>query len=508
MTKKGNVLGVCAVTAAMAASLAFGPSLLTNQAKGLTGADIAYNTQYENTLKSIENNYNITFTNYDLYTSVAKQLGTNFNIEQLRDIESLKIDINTFENKDLSDLKYFTNLKKIELCNGVVDCSDLMYNQKLNQVIFSYCDVSNTCNLPNTITSLRINNCRVIDSTVSVPYDTEQLYLNSTVSNKIYVKNPGKLSVFSFAGYGFLDIADLKDCTNLKYLYLSQCPNVLHSEYLKNIEEDCKINLDEFCCVWANPDTISDIPSNYKKLMRELDQIANSLTNSQMTDEEKVEHLTMYVTAQIEYDHDCLGDDEASKSQLTDYNSRPITYALDGNRGVCVGYATLFKALANRVGLNSYQPDSINHTWNMVKLESDSEYRAYDLTQLDNHYVATGTFTSTTVDGEHTVRDYILDNREDELLFYGFNYQEANAANYSYNTNVEYIEVTNYNDQIGYINPNSSSNQKEKAQIRAKIFLGEAGIVLLLSYLKNIIKPKRKTRRRNQVKRRTPYQYR
>lgn len=500
MKKTGKTIGVCAVGAAMAVSLLFGPEVLANHTLGYTSSDIAYNSEYESTLKSIRDNYNIQFINYDLYNCILNQLGHNFTVEELRNIESLTLDMRAFSNKDLSDLKYFTGLKRINLSNGVIDCSNFMYNQNLNEVTLTYCDVTNTKDIPNTVNSLRVDNCRITDTVLQIPYGAQEVYSGSTVFNKVRVKNPSGLQIFSFSGYSFFDLNDIKDCTNLRYLYLRQCPNISNPNVLNNFE-NCKVTLDEFCCVWGNPDCYEKLPKEYKKIMRDLDQIANSLTNSTLSDEEKVEQLTMYILAQIEYDFSCIGESDAQKEQLTDYNNRPISYAIYSNKGVCVGYATLFKALANRVGLDSYQPDSINHTWNMVKLASDNEYRAYDLTQLDNPYAVTGSFSDYVVDESHSSKDYILADQGDDLLFYNFDFRDANRSDYSYTTNVEKVDITDYDKSLGYINYDSSSSKKELNTIRCKLFLGEVGIIFLLITLSDMFSKNKNKQNKTKVKR-------
>lgn len=493
--KKKGMLGVCVVGSAMTLSLLIVPPMITNHQIGYTSSEVTKNAQYEATLKAINDNYNITFNNKDLYNSIVSQINGPFTVEKLRNIKNITIDLSTFSNKDLSDLQYFTGLESITFINGVIDCSCITYNQNLREAKFDMCDITNTSSLPNSISTLLLVNTRSIDGVISVPYETTHLHMSSSTCNKIFVKNPENLKRFTFTGYGFLDLADLKDCTNLTNITLNQCPNVTHPEYLKTISDKANLNLDEFCCVWGTPETIPNISKEYKRLMNELNNIANSLTNSTLSDEEKVNQIIMYVLNQISYDYDCLEENEQAEAQLTDYNRRPISNALSENKGVCVGYATLFKALANRLGIVSYQPDSINHTWNMVKLAGNDEYRGYDLTQLDHDYATVGTFDNAMNDYDNDTIDYMRSDSEEDLLFYDFDANAAVSASYNYETNIEPLNITSFDTSIGYVASNSKTRSMKEDFMRAKLLIGETAIALLIG---EVVSAKKKNQRKKE----------
>ncbi len=496
MKKLGKIVLTCATVGTMAFSIVYGPYLLaqTELPYEPTQAEVAYNTEFETTLKSIYDANDVTFVNRDFFQLVSKS-DTALTVEDLKAIRELQIDLSTFSSFDLSDLKYLPNLERLTISNGTVNCSDLMYNQKLTKFTLKDCDFSNTLSLPNSIDKMNIENSKATDSIINVPYYTKEVFIDNSVSNKINVKNPANLETFSYNGYGFLDIADLKDCTNLKFLYLTQCPNVYHPECLINFKKLTNAYIDEFCCVWGTPDCFPDLPNKYRKLMAKLNKIADSLYLPDYTDEEKIEHLTLFVTSQIEYDFSAIDDEDL----LTAYNTEPLNYALNGQTGVCVGYATLFKALANRMGLDSYQPDNINHTWNMVKTASSAEYRAYDMTKLDNRPIAIGTFGNVILDEDQKIPYYINYGHADELLFYDFDCNEAIAHEQNYQTNVENITVPEYDTTIGYVNINAPTNTQKNFDTRLKIAASETGILLIISIIKGMILSYRKPKKKKKV---------
>ncbi len=498
MSKSKNIIGLCAAATLITSTMLFAPHAIAKNAINYTGADLASNIEFVSTLESIEEDYDIVFNNYDLYTAIAEQVGTNFTVEKLRNIKTLRLDLTSFSNKDLSDLKYFTNLETLEIANGTVDCTNLLYNQNLTYVNFAYCDIHNSHELPNSISNLTLSNSRVIDSVLNVPYDTSSLSLVNSTLNKINFKHPEGLENFSFNGYSFLDLHDLKNCSNIKYISLRQCPNVRNPNVLGSFPKKTNIEVDEFCCIWGNQRMFNNIPSEYRSIMNKLDKIVESITSEDMTDAEKIEHLTVFTLAQIDYDYSSVAQTKEAEAMLTEYNTRPLTYALNSKSGVCVSFATFFQALANRVGLESYEPDSVNHTWNMVRLADEQVYYAYDLTQLDNPNAVTGTFDSMIIDSENDSRDYINDGRAEELVFYKFDYQQALDANFSYDTNVKLVDIPPIDTNIGYVNLDSPARGSEINHIRAQVLTADLAIIALVMCINDVIKKLKRNIRKHQ----------
>ena len=179
-----------------------------------------------------------------------------------------------------------------------------------------------------------------------------------------------------------------------------------------------------------------------------------------MPDEEKVRGITLNVASRIEYDYTVQNQEEIADQVSSEYNKYPITYALDGN-GVCINYACLFTALANRVGLENYQDISPKHTWNMAEI--DGEYRAFDITNIDGEYaILRGNNNQPYKNENQTYQYYFNLHDEDQLYYYNFNPDTVIGTDHKGEL-VELTEVGEYN--IGYVKNNIPTSTNERIEI-------------------------------------------
>lgn len=470
ITKKR--IGAAIVALGMATSIYFAPHIVN--AQNNTGAELSSDRSFAVYLEQIEEERNISFQNKELYEVLSKSVGAPLTIEKLRSITTLNLDI-TLNNQDLSDLKYLINLERLYINGNNVNCEDLKYNQNLSFIFFSDCHICNTQELPNTITRC------VFDSTVSdeafvIPYNTNEVCSYGTSLNKLYFKNPSALKSFTFSGYGFLDLENLSNCSNLESLEIRTAPNIRHPEYLSRLSAK-EMVLDEFCTLWVGNNVIKSLPidesskATFMNINNQLSDIINRIITPDMSEEEKINQIILYVINQIEYDYDALGETKEASAFCTQYNLYPLSYALSQNDGVCVGYATLFTALANRAGLTSYQPDSINHTWNMIKTIDDTTYRGYDLTMLDHTYTTLDQNGEIVYDQNTPSAYYIEAGDTSNLVYYDFDLSSIPSE--SYQTDIEVKDITVGDIKTGYLNQNTNKSQREDLIIRLKVLYAE-----------------------------------
>ena len=137
-----------------------------------------YDETFHSELEYLNNLDSITFQNVDLYniiSSKVKELNTN----TIKDIKTLTID-KPLTNTDLSDLKYLPNLKFLIIKNNTLDLSNLLYNQELTSLQLDNCIINNSESLPNSISSLYLNNCYITSGTLTTPYNLTSLFINLT----------------------------------------------------------------------------------------------------------------------------------------------------------------------------------------------------------------------------------------------------------------------------------------------------------------------------------------
>ena len=180
---------------------------------------------------------------------------------------------------------------------------------------------------------------------------------------------------------------------------------------------------------------------------------------------------------------------------INEYNLKPVTYALQNDDAICINYACLFAALANRLDLDSYQMFSLDHTWNIVKEES--EYKGYDLTFLESGPIVKLNDGKLGIVSDSKSEDLINEGKGNHLYFYEFNIDEFISDAHLADATPKEIEDTIIN--IGYINENSLVKLIEKNEVRlyrATTFLKSYLCLLLLTIGINIISQNKKTEKR------------
>lgn len=463
-----------------------------------TKADKVNNTYFVKELSSIEEDYNINFKNEELYKAIAEVIGSDFTIGDLRNIKSLTL--NNLTNNDLSDLKYLINLESLTISSSTLNASDLVYNQKLTSLNVISSTIKNSTDLPNTIRRLQLANVDVIDDILFIPYNTTDLRISGSYFSNLRLKNPSNLTTFSYESFSILDFNELETCENLISLNLRYCPNIKNSVILPTLPNLRFLYLDDYAAIWLSKETLSSLtsidPNTKEEILSqiiELDNLAESLVPYDMSDEEKVRNITLNVANTMQYDYSVNDSTTQAEERSQEYNKLPISYALEGY-GVCINYACLFQALANRVGLDSYQDISENHTWNMVEL--DDVYHAFDSTNIDgDQAVLKDEYNEPLLSLTEDYQYYFDNNQEDYLYYYDFN--PETVIDNSHNSLIrEPKTISEYN--IGYVSDTTPQAVADKLEIQVttlKKLLPLVPVTVILNIVLLIIEKKQKKRR-------------
>ncbi len=447
-----------------------------------TQEDLSNNIYFNNELTKISSSNEIIINNQEIYNILVSLVGEPLTKDKLSNITELTI--NHLDNNDLSDLKYLPNLYSITINDNDLNLQDLQYNQNLYYLEINNCTLHNTEYLPNSIEGLFIYYSSCSDNRFITPYYCKSLAFVSTSFNNLTLKNPSILENFILLGDAILDLNTFKDCLNLKEIYLLLCSNISNPYILTELPNLETIELDDYCPIWLNNEILEQLPlSNEDKIIygdeiTKLDNIANDLLKDNLSNEDKIRYITIYILEKLKYDENVLNSEEENIDLVHEYNLEPIKKALTEENAVCINYACLFKALANRLGLINYQLYSDNHTWNLIY--QDNELKCYDLTNLDSDTIAMIN-NELCIIADATSSEIIKDGKEDILYFYNFDPDEIKLSSYEWDNFPTQAEDTLVN--IGYINNNSLVKIVYKNKIRATITLKTLSNILCLSLL-------------------------
>lgn len=474
-----------------------------------TEEDLINNQKFLEELEQIEEEIP-TFTNHELYEYLKKILDKDtITQNDLLKIKELRID--NLLDSNLSDLKYLTNLENLTIVNlGHIDLEDLKYNLSLTNLAINKTTITNTNYIPNGVNDLYLYEVEITDANFVLPYYLTEVRIYKTNFTNLTLKTPHYLNKFVLQGDAFLDLTVFKDCTNLRELGLAHCSNIKNAYILNEIKCIDTIRIDDYAAIWLTQDIFDKANANDYKTsdtdeIREeiiyLDKLANTLVpDLNISDEEKIRIITLYVIRKLNYDSDVSLELDNHEEKTTEYNAKPIYHALYSDNVICANYAALFQALANRVGLDTYQLFSDNHTWNMVNI--NGTYQCVDTTFLDSEVVAykgVGRILSNTKDD--TTESLIATNREEELQYYGFDLNDFEIVssqshlathlpveNILKELNMGYVGKDNINVIITYKNKSYILNIKEFTTKLFFVMLLALNIISIKYLAKDIFK--------------------
>lgn len=444
-------------------TLATGISHFTTEAKfpqeeiPYTQEDTIRNLAFSKELSSIMRQ-DIVFSNPELEEIIKKELNAPITKENLLSIRSLDI-TTTLSNNDFSDLKYLPNLTSLTIYDNTINIEDIKYNQDLMFLSLNNCTISNTKYLPNAIETMFIDNSKITDQEVIIPYYATNIYFKKSIANNIRLKNPQVLEKLFITSDVMLDLNNIKDCINLKELTIFMSSNIKNAHVLRNLPSLESIYIDEYAAIWLDMETLNTLPLPEEDklivgdLISKLDSIASTLIKDpNMSDKEKINRITLYLLEKLDYDHDAIEAPDETDDRVETYNCYPLSTSLEGNLGICINYSCMFQALSNRVGLDTYQVFNDVHAWNATKINGD--YKGYDLTYLElGPIVKIENMEQLGIIGNTTTEAMFEKGKEDMLYYYEFDLDKMIDDNHI----AEYTpqEIKEYILNIGYINENS-----------------------------------------------------
>lgn len=170
-------------------------------------------------------------------------------------------------------------------------------------------------------------------------------------------------------------------CPDLEVLIISECNGITNYDFLDNLPNLKYLEINGEV-VGINDEVISklnkrgvkhNLDSHLVELDRQVEEITKSITTDDMSEDEKMAAIANYVINNIKYDH------KATQEQAEEYNGKGLTYALKGI-GLCENYACLTRALCAKSGITAYNVHSIDHSWNLVRI--DGKYYYVDTTNI------------------------------------------------------------------------------------------------------------------------------
>ncbi len=270
-------------------------------------------------------------------------------------------------------------------------------------------------------------------------------------------KNPDNLRIFNLESReSKVDISFLAKCHGLFRVAIKSCPNIKGAKALEHLPKLCELELDDYAPIWLTGDVINNLKTyeadtNIKEEAEQLDRLADLLVpDKSISEEEKVIIISNYLINNLRYSKDIIDETEKFDEVSEALNNYPIKYALDLNDSydeVCINYASLFQALANRVGINSTQLMSVNHTWNLV----NGNY--IDITSLDD-----SKFYLEGDDKAYSLEELLLMGEDiPEYVYYAVDYEDPAyqeiyhfQEQFDVDENIGYVKSTdNYYDPIG-----------------------------------------------------------
>ncbi|MBQ1812917.1 MAG: hypothetical protein II119_03095 [Bacilli bacterium] len=289
-----------------------------------------------------------------------------------------EVDITSVDNID--NLKYYKNVKKINIRNVVID--DISFLNDLNNldsivVFYSKINLS------------KLNNIHI----------KEMTFINSYIVNDNFTPLINtSIKRLDLEGSYVTSIYTLKNIVSLEELYLNSISNLRSLEPITNLPKLKKLDfggseelvnkkvldyIREKNIVGTNYDVTQYMFLN-RGLDTKLNEIIKSLKLDNLTDLEKIKKITTYVIDNIKYDDDCGIKSNCEYNELT-FNI--LEKSLSG-KGICYNYAHLENKLLNMVGIKSYLVSGFNktglgHEW--VNVYLDKKWYAIDPTWIDTY---------------------------------------------------------------------------------------------------------------------------
>ncbi len=491
--KKGikRIAGIVALTAVLTVT----QNAYTQSLVPYTNEDLENTSAFVTTLEEIEETKEVEFSNPELISRISNFYKKQLTLNDIKKIKTLEIKFE-MEGSDFSDLKYFTNLEELTIYGNNVDASQLEYNQNLTDLKLVSCNVTNTNHLPNTIRSLTIFDSIILDDVLYLPYNIGLVSIYESGFSRIQPKNLSELFYFGLeSSICSADLGFLESAPRLIKVAIKKCPNITGADALLSLDSKCEIELDDYAPIWLNNEIYKNLENvtveegidlNYET--KYLDILADELIpDRNIDDETKLQIIVNYLAQTLNYNNDVMNEGTEKDEIAQELNAYPIRYGIDTKsdlKAVCINYACLFQGLANRVGLDSKQIMSIDHTWNIVNNQK------VDPTTLDNaKFMFEG-------DGHQYTLEEILELGKElpDYAYYVPNYDEK-----YYKPEYMIIEPTEIDENIGYYQAPKKTRLEKSLQVTTNLLVSTA-FIYLLALIANAYDYLRYHRREEEIK--------
>lgn len=306
-----------------------------------------------------------------LLNTLHKSGDDSITVGDLRSIKSLTLYSSSSKYIDMSWLNYCSNLEQLNVYGSPTNCLDsLLYLDNLSSLSLGTISSNNQV--------LDLKNCGFLKH-------NQHLKLTISACNV----NPEQLYLLDN-----IDILEI-DCTyvkNIDFRKLEKCNKII----INGGEYDIAVNLTNEDIDYLEGKGIelefssSDTKDKLKIVNDRLDEILKSMNiDATATDDEKIDTIFKYVLENFHYDEEIS---RKKRSRRLDSTRDYIPFCVDGelygalqlDSKICKNYAAFIKAMLYRLGIESYNIYSAEHSWNLINV--DGEYYYYDATDLDSYY--------------------------------------------------------------------------------------------------------------------------
>lgn len=166
-------------------------------------------------------------------------------------------------------------------------------------------------------------------------------------------------------------------CPNIKKISLTNCSSIIDLSFIKRFPNLEKVIMNDMAGI--SVELLEYLESNgieYKiteddiEASKKVDSIIEEIITEDMTDEEKIKAVCLYVSENCKY----------RISKVEESNSDPLSTTLLTEKGVCAGIAYTTNVLLRKAGITSYEVVSKDHGWNLI--EQDDKYYYLDVTNI------------------------------------------------------------------------------------------------------------------------------
>lgn len=230
------------------------------------------------------------------------------------------------------------------------------------------------CNLIDKQDETKHNVVNQIEET-----DDTFIVYNSAIVDEDIKKLPSSIKEFRLHNCPFItnldDLAEI--CPNIEFLIIDKCSSLTDLSFIYNMKNLKAIAINdtyginyELIDYLHNKGITYVLDEDDIEAIDEIDRVLSEIITDDMTDEEKIRSIIIYVVENTSYDIN-LKDES---------NLNPLATTLKDKKGVCYGFSYTANVLMRIAGITSYQMLNDDHAWNMVEL--DGKYYYIDATNL------------------------------------------------------------------------------------------------------------------------------